>query len=146
MAGGESPGWKRLGRVVLNFSLLIAAVQQIRAWECDVIYSSCLIVSIGAFAAWIMRCPHVWHPRAFDQADFSLRFDLGSWLSLWLLDRLSSVCISISEAVADRFRDHIRPAESKVLYDPARAALNCSGDGPREQKVQGSGLKCVLVA
>lgn len=145
MAGRESPGWKRLGRIVLNSSLLIPVVHQIRAWECDVIYSNCLIVSTGALAAWITRCPHVWHLRAFGQADFGLRFDFGARPSLWLLDRLSSVCIAVSEAVADRFRDHIEPSKLKVLYDPVRVAASCSVDGPREQKVQGAGLKCVLV-
>lgn len=114
--GRELPLWKRISRTFLNIAMTIPVALRIKIWKCDIVYTNTIAVCVGAMAARLLRRPHVWHIHEFGYEDLRLSFDLGKRLSLWLIDKLSSVCITNSFAVMEKFQQHINPSKLKVIY------------------------------
>jgi glycosyltransferase involved in cell wall biosynthesis len=114
--GKNSPIWKRIGRSILNLGMVIPIAIKLKQWKYDIIYTNTITVCIGAFVAKMLRLPHVWHIHEFGYEDHGLTFDLGQKLSLWLMDRLSTVCIANSYAVAKKYQQYIEASKVRVVY------------------------------
>lgn len=122
--GKNSPIWKRIGRAVLNLAIVIPAAVRIERWRCDVVCTNTITVCVGALAAKLLGLPHVWHIHEFGYEDHGLVFDLGSKFSLWLINRLSTICIANSHAVAKKYRQYIEPSKVKVVYQSVSVPQN----------------------
>ena len=109
--------WKRIRRTIFNFLLVVPIAVRIWRWRCDVVYTNTITVSVGAFAAKLIRRPHIWHIREFGYEDHGLDFDMGIGLSLCLVQRLSLLCITNSNAVAEKYKRFITPQKLKVIYE-----------------------------
>lgn len=105
--------WRKLKR---NFWTAFQIAAQIRAWQCDIVYTNTIVVGVGAFAALLLGKPHVWHIREFVYEDHAQVFDFGRNFTLKLVDLLSEVCIVNSKAVAQKYEQWIAPAKLKVVY------------------------------
>lgn len=145
--GVNTPLWKRLGRTVINLAVTIPVAMKIKRWKCDVVYTNTITVCIGAFAAPLVRLPHVWHIHEFGYEHHRLVFDLGEKLSLWLMNRLSSVFIANSNAVAQKYAQHIPPHKLKVVYQSVSVKqqfLN-SQVAFSEQPDKEAGIRCIII-
>ena len=111
-----SPFWKRVGRIALNFIATVPVALQAKKWKVNIIYTNTITICVGAFAAKILRRPHVWHIHEFGQEDHGLVYDIGTKLSLWLMNRLSSICIAVSNAVAEKYEQFIPKQKIRVVY------------------------------
>ena len=145
--GVKTPFWKRLGRTVINLAVTIPVAMKIKRWKCDVVYTNTITVCVGAFAAPLVRLPHVWHIHEFGYEDHRLVFDLREKLSLWLMNRLSYVFIANSNAVAQKYAQHIPPHKLKMVYQSVSVKqrfLN-SQVSFSEQPDKEAGIRCVIV-
>lgn len=115
--------WNRFRRTVLHLVKAVPVAAKIRQWNCNVIYTNTTSICVGAFAAALLRLPHVWHIREFVYEDHGQVFDLGENLSLKLMDKLSSVCIVNSKAVAQKYQQFITPSKVKVIYQAVSVNL-----------------------
>ena len=107
---------RRTIRTILHLLTVPLMALVIRMRHCDIVYTNTMTVCVGAFAAWLLRRPHVWHIREFGREDFGLVFDLSERLSLRLMDRLSSIAIVNSQAVASKFRPFFGYRKVRVVY------------------------------
>ncbi|HEV2116437.1 MAG TPA: glycosyltransferase family 4 protein [Terriglobales bacterium] len=117
----------QLVRRLLNMlakSLLIA--RRARRWGCDIIYSNTAAICVGALAAALLGRPHLWHLHEFGPR-MGLEFILGDKRSHGLMNRLSSLVIAPSEAVASDVRSWLRQTPVRVVYCSLHHALR--GDG-----------------
>jgi glycosyltransferase involved in cell wall biosynthesis len=117
---------RRLG-VLLNMtakSLLIA--RQAASWGCDILYSNTATVCVGAFAAALLGRPHVWHLHEFGPR-MGLEFIFGERWSHGAINRLSSLVIAPSHAVAAEASTWLPSAPLRVLYCSLHRALR-TGD------------------
>jgi glycosyltransferase involved in cell wall biosynthesis len=142
--GKNSPIWKRIGRTVLNFAMAIPIAVSIRRWKCDVVYSNTITVCVGALAARLLGLPHVWHIHEFGYEDHGLVFDLGQRFSLWLMDRLSSVCVVNSNAVRQKYEQHIAPSKIKMFYYSV-SIPQCVIKKDAERIQEDVAIRCVIV-
>lgn len=110
------PTWKRWRKVVWNLFMAVAIASQIRHWQCNIIYTNTISIGVGAWAAVLLRQPHVWHIREFVYEDHAQGFDFGRNFTLKLVDRLSQLCIVNSQAVAQKYEQFITPSKLKVIY------------------------------
>lgn len=125
----------RLGRLraLLNMaakSLLIA--HQVARWGCDILYSNTATVSVGAFAAALLGRPHVWHLHEFGPR-MGLRFIFGERWSHRLMNRLSSLVVAPSQAVATEAGAWLQNAPLRVVYCSMHFALK-AGDVARPSR------------
>lgn len=120
MGAKGPPLWKQVGRIVFNtvFNIIaiVPIVIQAKNWKIDVIYTNTIVVCVGAFAAKILKLPHIWHIREFGYKDHRLCFDWGTKISLWLMDFLSSICLTNSEAIAQEYKRFISDQKLKVIH------------------------------
>lgn len=105
--------WYKLKR---DYRIAFQMAAQIEEWQCDIVYTNTLAVGVGAFAAFLLRKPHVWHIREFIYEDHGQVFVFGRRLTLNLVNLLSQVCIVNSHAVAQKYERWIAPAKLKVVY------------------------------
>ncbi len=73
-------------------------------------------VSVGAVAAKFLGIPHVWWIHEFGYEDQGLAYDLGTSISLMLINRLSAICVANSHAVAKSFQSAIPTEKLRVVY------------------------------
>jgi len=113
----DSPLWKRLGRGGLNLLAMIRVAIKARAWGADVLYTNSSVTPVGAFAAFLLKKIHIWHIREFGQEDYGLSFDLGTRLSMKIINQLSFNIIIISEALKQKYVQYVSPAKIRRIYD-----------------------------
>jgi glycosyltransferase involved in cell wall biosynthesis len=139
-----------LARTKAAVGLLTNTLQvawRIFRWKCDLVYSNTATVSVGAFAAWLLGRPHVWHLHEFGLEDQGLSFLFGDRLSLALIDRLSDRCVCVSRALAAKYTKSIEPSKITVIYPSMHRALrNDHGSSPLESVKPDTGrFRCVIV-
>ena len=103
-------------RALLNMaakSLLIA--HQAARWGCDILFSNTATVCVGAFAAALLARPHVWHLHEFGPR-MGLKFIFGERWSHRVVNRLSSLVIAPSHAVAAEAGTWLQNAPLRVVY------------------------------
>jgi len=141
--GVNLPLWKRIGRAVINLAVTIPVAMRIKRWKCDVVYTNTITVCVSAFAASLLRIPHVWHIHEFGYEDHRLVFDLGEKLSLWLMNRLPSIFIVNSNAVAQKYQQYIDPSKLRVIYQSVSVPQNISTE--EVSVATNTGIRCVIV-
>jgi glycosyltransferase involved in cell wall biosynthesis len=137
----NAPLWKRLGRTTLHLAMAVRVAVKIRQWQCDIVYTNTIFTCVGAFAAALLQQSHVWHIHEFGEEDHSPVFDLGQNFSLRLIDRLSSVCIANSKAVAQKYQQFITPSKLKVVYQ----AVSVAPDNLTVDVTPPAHFRCVIV-
>jgi glycosyltransferase involved in cell wall biosynthesis len=145
-ANTSSPLWKRLGRVAINLARVIPIVGAIRRSQSDVVCTNTMTVSVGAYAAKLLGIPHIWWIQEFGYEDHRLIFDMGRRISLGLIDRLSAICVAISQAVAKELRQSIPPEKLKVVY-PWVSVQECGLVNPSIafEAYRDADIRCVFV-
>jgi glycosyltransferase involved in cell wall biosynthesis len=88
----------------------------IKRWKCNVVYSNTVTVPEGALAAWLAGIPHIWHLHEFGLEDQGLSFVFGKKLSLYMVDRLSRLCVCVSNALATHYAVNVAAAKLRVIY------------------------------
>lgn len=114
IAGG--PWWKRPLREVLTLVFLFPVIWQIKRWQAEVIFTNTVGTPVGAFAAGILRKPHVWYLHEFGWEDHGLTFDFGIAFSSYLIGRLSRSVPTNSEAVRHYYARYIPRHLLKCVY------------------------------
>jgi glycosyltransferase involved in cell wall biosynthesis len=103
---------RRLGR---NARWLRPLVRALGRSGADVVVTNTITAPLGAFAARLLRLPHVWYVHEYGVEEHGIRFDLGRATSVRLVRRLSDAVIVNSQAL----RDHFAPllgVEPTVVY------------------------------
>lgn len=118
-----TPFWKRLLVTFWNLFITYFATFMVGKWKCDLIITNTINICVGAFVAKLWGLPHVWYIREFGYEDHGWRFHLGDKLSLWIMNRLSVLCIAVSRAVAEKYQASITPSKVHYLYQPINVDL-----------------------
>ncbi len=145
MSGKNSPLWKRLGRTILNLFTTVPIAKKIKQWQCDIVYTNTITVCAGALAAALIRRPHIWHIREFGYEDHGLVFDLGQKFSLWLMDKLTSIFIVNSNAVAQKYKQYIIPSKLKVIYQSVNVPQHILTQKATLPAQASPGISCAIV-
>ena len=135
----------RVVRTLLNLLAIPLIAAQIRLRQCDVVYTNTITICVGAFAARLLRRPHVWHIREFGFEDHGLTFDLGERFSLRLMDQLSSIVLANSQAVAAKFAPYFSPNKVQVVYGSVVVRHSDSRSDYTLPVPSGTLVRCVIV-
>jgi len=112
----DSPKWKKLARIVINFIVFPFICYQIIRWRCDIVYTNAIVIGVGLFSAIILKKTHIFHIHEFGYAHHKLIFDLGKTASLWLANKFTKYFICVSHSVAEEYSHFIEKNKIKVIY------------------------------
>jgi glycosyltransferase involved in cell wall biosynthesis len=120
---------------------------QVWRWDCDIVYSNTITVCTGAFAAAILRKPHVWHIEEFGREDHGLIFHFGEPYSVRLLGYLSASGIALSHALKQKFKAYIEPSKISVIYPSMHIAIDRNERSRAKQSKlpADAAFRCVIV-
>jgi glycosyltransferase involved in cell wall biosynthesis len=137
----ESVSLPRRIRAMLNMAAMSVLIGW-RAWRwgCDIIYSNTVAVCVGAYAAALLGRPHVWHVHEFC-LEPGLNFIFGKTWSRCVMNKLSSLIIVASQAVANEITGWLRGTPPQVVYCSLHRSLR-SGASPAERNGR---YRCVVV-
>jgi glycosyltransferase involved in cell wall biosynthesis len=137
------PVWKRLLVTLWNLVISCIATILISRQKCDLILTNTVNICAGALVARLLGLPHLWYFREFGYEDHGWRFHLGEKLSLWITNRLTTLGLAVSKAVAEKYQQSITAAKVHYVYQPI--AVDQS-PGP---KISSAGKKsqftCIIV-
>jgi glycosyltransferase involved in cell wall biosynthesis len=122
-------------RALLNMAakaFLIA--HQAARWGCDILYSNTATVCVGAFAAVLLGRPHVWHLHEFGPR-MGLKFIFGERRSHGVMNRLSSLVIAPSHAVAAEASSWLPSTPLRVVYCSLHRALRTAKVAPASRRL-----------
>jgi glycosyltransferase involved in cell wall biosynthesis len=87
-----------------------------------IIHTNTSVTFFGAYLAYYLQVPHVWHIREFGKTDYKLEYNFGYSYFLKWINRAASV-ICISKVLCDhRFKENIIPP-LKIIYN---GVVHCS--------------------
>lgn len=71
--------WRReqAARLFSNLRLLPRLARQLRRWNVHAVYTNSAVIPSGAFAAKLLKRPHIWHLREFVGLDYGFHYDWG---------------------------------------------------------------------
>lgn len=141
--GKSLPLWKQITYALWNILMIIPVAIKLSRWKCNIVITNTITTCVGAFAANLLRRPHVWYIREFGYEDHGLHFHLGSKLSHWLMDRLSSVFIANSQSIAHKYQRYLTPSKLKLVYQPV--ILNKALFDEQLSTDHIAKIKCILV-
>lgn len=130
----ESSLWRPIARMFFNLLSTTAIAVQARAWHADVIYTNSIVTPVGAFAALLVRRPHIWHIREFAEEHFGFFFDFGAKLSLKLIQRLSFRVITTSDALKSKCVQDITALKVQRVYNPVELCNGPQNDTDETQR------------
>lgn len=138
--GQGTPWWKRAAKLGLNLAVLPALLWHMRRWRSELVYSNSLTICVGAWAAGLLRLPHIWHAHEFGEAHHGLRMELDDRLGNLVLNRLSTVFVVPSRALAASLARRVPERKIRVVapvVSPPSAA-------PRSVPT-GDAFRCIVV-
>ncbi|MDD5672203.1 MAG: glycosyltransferase family 4 protein, partial [Candidatus Omnitrophica bacterium] len=109
-------------RLWCNLKVLPALLKKIREWNADVIYTNSSVTPVGAFAAALLRKPHIWHIREYGLLDYGRRPDWGAAFFRFWLNRTQAV-IAISHAVKKEVLKDVH-VQTAVVYNGVISATD----------------------
>jgi glycosyltransferase involved in cell wall biosynthesis len=112
------PVWKRLLVTLWNLVVTCIATILIGRQKCDLIITNTVNINIGALVARLLGLPHVWYFREFGYEDHGWRFHLGEKFSLGIINRLTTLGLAVSQAVAGKYQRSITAAQVHYVYQP----------------------------
>ncbi len=84
--------------------------------DCDIIHVNSSATFIGAYFAWRMKKPLVWHIREFGWADYRIKYNFGyAYFQYWLNKAVA--IIGISKAIYDERVATARPRYKELIYN-----------------------------
>ena len=94
----------KVKRTFVNFIMFFFVAFKIWKWKCELVYTNTSTVCVGAFSAKILGLPHIWHFREFGYEDHGFVYDLKQSISEKITNRLSTICLVNSNAVAEKYK------------------------------------------
>jgi len=119
--------WRSIGKSFLAVLYTLQLAIKLRKQHCQLIYSNSIAIAMGAWAAAIIRVPHVWHLHEFGYEDHGFKYDLGNGFAQWVLRKLGGFFIVNSHAVANKFSCFLGASvflkRHKVIYQAVTLPL-----------------------
>jgi glycosyltransferase involved in cell wall biosynthesis len=125
MSGSERSVLRSMWKLVINLIAVLRFRRLLKAQHIDLVYSNSSTVCVGAFAAWTLSIPHLWHIHELAEADFGYAFDFGSKYSFWLMNRMTMVFIVVSDALKHQYDLSLPPEKIHRIYQSL--TVDCSG-------------------
>ncbi|MCC6867027.1 MAG: glycosyltransferase [Ignavibacteria bacterium] len=107
----------RFKRLIINIYSIFCFIKYFKQINFDVIYTNTSTIISGAISAKILSIPHIWHFREFGEEDYGYNFDLGRYLSKYLIRHLADLYLTNSVAVKNKYSKFINEDNIKVLYE-----------------------------
>jgi glycosyltransferase involved in cell wall biosynthesis len=145
-ADRDTPAWKKALRSCWNLIMVLPVSVVVWRWKCELVYTNTMTVSVGAMAAKLLRLPHVWHFHELWGGETGLEFDLGEKLSLYLVNRLSNVCVANSQSVADRLAGAVGREKLSVVYQSVTLQGQVAGAEAPVTRLDPAGTACLIAA
>jgi glycosyltransferase involved in cell wall biosynthesis len=134
--------FKRLKRTFKNIIMIFPITLKLIKYRCDIVYSNTSTICSGAFAAKLLGLPHIWHFREFGFEDYNYQFDLGNRLSFWFINKLSTLCLANSKAVAEKYKKYMHTNKIKVVYESYFQSIF---NKTSPTKIKKEEFKCVII-
>src|SRR5579872_2084472 len=108
--------WMKRARALLNIAVKTATIAWLAwRWKCQLLYSNTATVCVGALAAALLGRPHVWHLHELGESG-GLHFLFGEQRSYGAIEKLSSLVIVPSQAVADQLSSRLCKVPIRTAY------------------------------
>lgn len=108
---------KVIARIVLNLVALARLFRELKLVRPDLVYSNSLASPFGAMIAFALRVPHVWHAREFVHEDMNADYDLGTHISMLLVDKGSSKIVCNSRAIRKKLISAVDESKLEIVYN-----------------------------
>ncbi len=109
--------FKKIAISVFNLLMTIPISFYLIKWNCSVVFSNTITVSVGALAAKLTGKKHIWYIREFGSEDHGRTFDMGNKFSYWLIRMLSDLYIFNSFAVKEKYVNTLPLEKLRVVYE-----------------------------
>jgi glycosyltransferase involved in cell wall biosynthesis len=93
---------KGVVKLVINYWLIIRYYKVLRLIDPDIVHSNSSVINFGAYIAFVLRKPHVWHLRELGMENLDYKFTLGKHGFIFWLKKAKWI-IAISKNVYKSF-------------------------------------------
>lgn len=102
-------------RLLMNLMLIPILLWKLNKWKINLVYTNSSVTPIGAWVAYILKLPHIWHIREFGWEDYRLKHDFGKKIFNYWLNQ-SNKLIAVSYIVRDKVLKNMKK-KTIVVYN-----------------------------
>ena len=112
------PVTTQLFRTIRNNFKAKKIAKQIREWNCKLVFSNTLTISVGALAAMRLKLPHIWQFREYGSEHHSIKFDLGMKRALRFIESHTTLLLANSKGVQNKYQKLLKRKKVQLIYNP----------------------------
>lgn len=82
-----------------------------------IIHTNSSVTNIGAYLAFLMKVPHIWHFREFAKEHFKCHFNCGEKYQVYIWNNFASIIVVISNSLKEYYCQLLNKAKIIVVYN-----------------------------
>jgi len=110
-----------------------------------VVYTNTMVISEGAYTAFMLNKPHLWYIHEFGEKDHRLRFLFTLKGTQQIINLFSDKIVYNSRAVKKEFKGNVAEDKSSVIYCDVKLPEGRMGEPPEESYRSKDSLKLILL-
>ena len=110
-------------RIVRNLICVLLATRLARVIKkegCDLVYTSSMVASIGAYAAYVAGKPHIWHSHESEVNNPLMTYDLPLKVVLNIVEQTSVFFVVVSHALKEFYAPYLKQNKLQVIYQSVK--------------------------
>lgn len=108
----------------VNYLQAFRSRKTIKRLNLDIVHTNTSVVNIGGILSKLYHIPHIWHIREFGAEDFDLSFVFSDKYSYRFIENYSNKIICVSDALRNKFVQHIDTNKVLRIYNGIRFSDN----------------------
>jgi glycosyltransferase involved in cell wall biosynthesis len=136
---------KCLHRAFINTMACLKLRSLLKSCTIDLVYTNTVYSPVGGVLSLVLGLPHIWHVREFVHEDLGARFDLGTAVSMKLINRASAKIICNSAAVLRKMANYVPAEKLALVYNGFPVCQRQQGVLPREGWALGKQVRLSIV-
>lgn len=116
MCNENAPYHGKVKGVLVNIIMAFQALLYLKRLKCDIVYTNTLTICTGAILSALTGKPHIWHIHEHIMEDHGIKFCFGRRLSLFLLNKYSTILLTVSKCVENTYSMLLSNKRIETIY------------------------------
>lgn len=102
---------------VLNILISLYLYFKFRNQDIRIIHTNSSVTNVGAYLAFLLKIPHIWHFREFAKKHYDCYFNFGEIYQNYIWNNFSSIIVTVSNSLKEYYCRKLNKPEIVTVYN-----------------------------
>ena len=108
---------KGLLKEILNILISLYLYFKLKNHGISIIHTNSSVTNLGAYLAFLLKIPHVWHFREFAKKHYDCYFNFGEVYQKYVWSKFSSIIVTVSNSLKEYYCQQLNKTEIVTVYN-----------------------------